>query len=187
MESFHQRLAKYLREKDLENANMVVLRELADCLMSERDNFLTILRESGISVADDETDVSLIDKFIRNAPTNKRLLLGASFCINHRNKVMNFDGEAEISDVGVKNTYGVMKSYFIGNPYDEDHSNWIGAVVGVAKDLLGGLGKKKKGGDSQKKAQEEEAKKKRKTMLIVGGVSVAVLLVVIVIVARRRS
>lgn len=158
MQSFHERLSQYLKSKDRENATTVVLQELAVCLVCERDNFIHILRHSGVNVNDDATDVELIQTFVRNAPKNRELLLGASYLINHRNKVTGFDGEDEVSDAGVKNTYGVMKTYFVGNPEmtDEEHSNWIGAVAGLAGQLLGGG--KSKGGGSSKASSDKEAR-----------------------------
>lgn len=163
MQSFHQKLSHYLKKRDKENATNVVLQELASCLVKGRENFIHILRHAGVNVKDDASDVELIDTFVRNAPYNKSLLLGASYLINHSNKVSGFDGEDEVSDAGVKNTYAIMKSYFIGNDAvsDEEHSNWIGAVAGLAGQLLGG-GKSKGGGggakESSASARAREAK-----------------------------
>lgn len=142
--TFHDKLSQYLRNKERGNATMIVLHELAICLMRDRSSFLHILQSSGVNVKDDATDVELINAFVSQAPKNKRLLLGASFLINHSNKVAGFDGEEEVSDAGVKNTYGVLKSYFNGQPMqEEDYSNWLGAVLGVGKALVGGLQKNK--------------------------------------------
>lgn len=146
MESFHQRLTEYIKQNDKGNATLIVLQELAVCLMRERDNFIHILQHSGVNVSENATDLDLIDKFVRNAPRNKQLLLGASFLINHANKISNYDGTNEISDVGVKNTYRVLRTYFVDSfPSEvEEQSNWIGAVAGLAGKVLPNLlGKKK--------------------------------------------
>jgi len=214
MQSFHEQLSFFLKNKDKDNATSVVLRELAVCLVKQRENFIHVLRHSGISVKDDATDLELIDMFVNNAPYNKALLLGASYMINHANKVSGFDGEYEVSDAGVKNTYGLLKSYFVGNPNaDEEHSNWIGAVAGLANKLLpkkgeGGSGNKAKQEaeitraklEMQRKLEEqkkreaervrrakERAEKKSRNILIIGGVVVSILIIAVVVYASKKN
>lgn len=108
MTPFHQELQSYLQAKQGKNAYNVVLNELAKCLINDREGFVTVLNNAGINASSDESDIVLIEKFVQNATHNKKLLLGASLLINHQNKVVNFDGEEEISDAGVKNTYKVL-------------------------------------------------------------------------------
>lgn len=108
MTPFHQNLQTYLKAKQGSNAYQVVLNELAICLVQDKEGFVTVLNNAGIPSNMDDSDLVLIEKFVQNAPRNKKLLLGASLLINHRNKVSNFDGDEVISDAGVKNTYKVL-------------------------------------------------------------------------------
>lgn len=209
-ESFNSQLAQYLRERDKPNAQRLVFSELANTLARDRDNFKAVLLNAGVGVGEDDTDADLIDKFVDNAPTNKRLMIGASFLINYRNQQSNADGEGEVSDAGVKNTYRVMRDYFMevevdDQPYEEQ-SNWIGAVTGLAGKLLA---KKDKGGTdknaeaklrmqekiiAQKKAEalkqqraKERAERKSKNLLIYGSIAVGVLVIGVVIYALNKK
>ena len=209
-ESFNSQLAQYLRERDKPNAQRLVFSELANTLARDRDNFKAVLLNAGVGVGEDDTDAELIDKFVDNAPHNKRLMIGASFLINYRNQQSNVDGEGEVSDAGVKNTYRVMRDYFMevevdDQPYEEQ-SNWIGAVTGLAGKLLG---KKDKGGTdknaeaklrmqekiiAQKKAEalkqqraKERAERKSKNLLIYGSIAVGVLVIGVVIYALNKK
>lgn len=209
-ESFNSQLAQYLRERDKPNAQRLVFSELANTLAQDRDNFKAVLLNAGVGVGEDDTDAELIDKFVDNAPHNKRLMIGASFLINYRNQQSNVDGEGEVSDAGVKNTYRVMRDYFMevevdDQPYEEQ-SNWIGAVTGLAGKLLG---KKDKGGMdknaeaklrmqekiiAQKKAEalkqqraKERAERKSKNLLIYGSIAVGVLVIGVVIYALNKK
>lgn len=105
---FHKELSVYLKAKQGSNANKLILNELGKCLVNEKENFVEVLNNAGIPSSTDDSEVVLVEKFVQNAPTNKKLLLGASLLVNHRNKVTNFDGEEEVSDAGVKNTYKTL-------------------------------------------------------------------------------
>ena len=125
---FHSELNRYIKNHDSENASKVIFNELALALLKDRENFIEVLRNAGISTFDGSSDLQLIDLFVKNAPNNKKLLLGASLLINHRNKTLNFDGDAELNDGGVKNSYYEMDEFFNGR---EKNSNAIGAIAGA--------------------------------------------------------
>ena len=114
---FHKELSIYLKAKQGSNAHKLILNELGKCLVNEKENFVEILNNAGIPSSNDDSEIVLIEKFVQNAPTNKKLLLGASLLVNHKNKVTNFDGEEEVSDAGVKNTYKTLY-YNIGGVAD---------------------------------------------------------------------
>jgi hypothetical protein len=147
MTNFHQELQNYLQAKQGKNAYKVVLNELAICLVNDKEGFVAVLENAGIPASVENSDVTLIEKFVQNAPQNKKLLLGASLMINHRNKVTNFDGEDEISDAGVKNTYRVLYSNIGG----------VGDLVIGAVDVGGKIYEKESG----KKTEFSDALKKR--------------------------
>jgi hypothetical protein len=132
---FHKKLAQYVKDKDNESATNVIMQELAVALMKDRENFIEVLRGAGLSVEDDATDLQLINTFIDNAPSNKKLLLGASYLVNYRNQNVNFDGENEVSDTGVKDSFKAMDDYFNAN--GEEHSNAVATLVAGA--LKGGV------------------------------------------------
>lgn len=146
MTNFHQELQTYLQAKQGKNAYYVVLNELAKCLIKDREGFTAVLNNAGIYATKDEGDVVLIEKFVQNAPRNKKLLLGASLLINHNNKVTNFDGEDEISDAGVKNTYKVL------------YHNALGGLIGGAIQTGGQIFQKESG----KKTQFSDALNKQR-------------------------
>lgn len=129
---FHSKLAQYVKDKDNESATNVVIQELAVALMKDRESFIEVLRSAGLSMEDDATDLQLINTFIDNAPTNKKLLLGASYLVNHRNQKANFDGENEVSDAGVKSAFKVMDDYFSADGEAYSYAGWSDAVKSIA-------------------------------------------------------
>jgi hypothetical protein len=147
MTNFHQELEGYLRAKQSKNACNVVLNELGICLVTDKENFVEVLNNAGVRASVNDSDVTLIEKFVQNATHNKKLLLGASLLINHRNKITNFDGDNEISDAGVKNTYKVLY-YNVGG---------VGDLIKGAVDVGGKIYEKESG----KQTQFSDAIKKR--------------------------
>ena len=128
---FHSKLAQYVKDKDNENATNVVLQELAVALMKDRENFIEVLRSAGLSVEDNATDFELIKAFTDNASSNKKLLLGASYLVNHRNQKANFDGENEVSDSGVKDSFKAMDDYFSVDGESYSYAGWADAIKGI--------------------------------------------------------
>lgn len=140
--------------------------ELATLLAKNKADFIEVLRGANINVTDDATDRQLVDAFVSNAPSNRKLLLGASFLINHSNQSVGFDGEQELSDTGVKATYKTMYNYFDASNFEdtsdvpnddfyaadgEEHSNVIATLIaGAAK---GGIDLANKKQDKKNKEQ----------------------------------
>lgn len=104
---------RFVDSNNNKQACFVVLRELGILLTKNREDFKEVLESSGVLVPANASDSSLVDLFIENAPSNKKLLISASFFINHKNQSSNADGEEEVSDEGVKVTYQVLSDYFI--------------------------------------------------------------------------
>jgi hypothetical protein len=114
MESnFYQQMNRFVDSNNNKQACFVVLRELGILLTQNRDDFKEVLESSNVLVPANASDSSLVDLFIENAPNNKKLLISASFFINHKNQSSNADGEQEVSDEGVKVTYKVLSDYFV--------------------------------------------------------------------------
>ena len=177
---FYSNLTRFINNQDNANANKVIMTELATLLAKNKADFIEVLRGANINVTDDATDRQLIDAFVSNAPSNRKLLLGASFLINHSNQSVGFDGEQELSDTGVKATYKTMYNYFDASNFEdtsdvpnddfyaadgEEHSNVIATLLaGAAKggiDLASKIQDKKnkeKFGASDTLAKQQEAR-----------------------------
>lgn len=211
--NFHTELSSYVKAKDNENATRVIFNELATSLIKDKENFIEVLRSAGVSVSNNASDVDLIDAFVKSAPTNKAVLLGASLLINHRNQAINFDGESELSDAGVKATYKELDDYF--NASGEEHSNVAAAIAGILKggvDLTNKIveGKQKREfGITDTLAKQQDARKqmmqniiaskqkavddknenarKQKKILLIAGASVLGLVLVIGLVMVIKS
>lgn len=162
--NFHSDLDSY--KNDSENATRLILSELAEALVKDKENFIEVLRSADINVYNGSTDAQLIDLFVNNAPNNKQLLLGASLLVNHRNSTTNFDGEEELSDKGVKQSYYALDDYFNASG-DEESSNmdWAATIKTIA-DVGGGITNKvmdsqesKKRGVSNALAKQQDARK----------------------------
>jgi hypothetical protein len=122
-------LNNYIESHDNHSANRVVMEEIGRLIAKDKNDFREILESSGVVVPSNATDVEMIDLFIENAPKNRKLLIGASFWINHNNKISGIDGESELSDEGVKDTYKCMYSYFDCPMFEDEYYNSGGGVV----------------------------------------------------------
>jgi hypothetical protein len=211
--NFHVKLDEYTKARDNGNATNVILSELAISLVKDRDNFIEVLRGAGLSVEDGDTDLKLIETFVNNANDNNKLLLGASFLINHRNQTSNFDGESEVSDISVKNTYKNLDEFFNGT--EEEKSNFLPLLAPLIKGGLKIAGNKmgqkqdnsvaqrnqqearqkmiaelmaQKKRDAEKKAIEQAKKKKTtKTLIIVGSSILGLVLIGAIIYAVKKK
>lgn len=169
--NYYSELSHYLKQHDLEKANRVVMNEIANLFVKKREDFIFLLKNSGISVEDNMTDGELIDLFLANIHNNKKLILGTAFFISHNNKLQNFDGDSEHNESGIKATTKVLYNYFDAEQYDEynsekdeETSNAVGAIA-TAVGGLANLGtgilsaqQKKKYGASDLLAKKQEAK-----------------------------
>lgn len=201
MEDFNTKFNDCMDKKDYVCAHSLMLKELGGIITTNKKEFVDLLNASGIKATTDESDLSLIEKFVLNIPLNQQLMLGSSLLIQLKNKKVGFDGTDEICDESLKNGYKTMRNYYSNEP----KSNFIPALTGIiggATDLLtankrkqeeiakGGIDILQKQADAkqqlinavlQKKQADVEAKKVQsknlKTALIVGG---AVLLVTII-------
>lgn len=197
---FHSEFQGSIDRGDISSANDTLMRELGRILVRNRTDFVHLLNESGISATADMSDAKLVNLFIDNVGENKSLTLGASLLVNMHNRQMGFDGEDEVSDLGVKNGFAVMQEYFsnVGGAWGEA----IGKVADLGSKGLEGHQKKKYGvqdtllGKHQAKSEmskqvvaqresqiqatrEKQAaqSKTNRTILIVGGIVVGLAIV----------
>lgn len=160
---FYYNLTQYLKTRDNTNANRVIMTELGNILIKDRESFILLLRYADIPVSDNAMDSEIIDTFIDNINRNRKLMIGAAFLINQKNKKLGFDGEEEISDAGVKAVHKVMFNYFdaAGPTYSNAVGGaWAGAIDSVAKLGSGAINlqNKKKNGGQDLLAKKLDAK-----------------------------
>ncbi len=144
---FHRSLAYYVNANDNDGANAVIMRELANILVKKKQDFVDLLVYSGVNATMKMSDSELVDLFIHNIDTNKRLVVGSAFLVNQHNKTMGFDGEYEVSDPGVKATAETMQLYFDGDYTDEedDYDDFAGLGGAIGGILDKGMGMAQKG------------------------------------------
>jgi hypothetical protein len=202
MYDFYSEFSSALNEGNVSGANAALMKELSAILVRDKSDFVDMLNESGVDADVSMTDAELIQLFVDNASKNKKLILGAALLVNVHNKKMGFDGDEEIDDDSVKQSYFTMKSCFVENPNGEDYSYFpIALAVGAAGKLLGkGVDavKERKASkermqeearrrrEQERKRAEEERKKRQQNMLIYGGIAVVGILVIGVVLLRRR-
>lgn len=155
---YYKQLAAYIKEHDLDKANRVIMQELANIFVKKREDFVYMLTNAGLNANMNMTDGELIDLFLDNVHSNKKLLLGTAFLVAHNNKVVSFDGDEEISESGMKATHKVLYNYFDADKYDnfdsESYSNAVDPVSAVAEAL--GAGAKLGTAITEKKALGEK-------------------------------
>ena len=172
MATFINKFNYALKEGDLQEANAELMRELAAILVRDKADFVDMLNESGV-LADVETpDAQLIELFVSNVGQNKKLMLNSALLVNQHNRKMGFDGEQELDDNMVKESYLCMKSCFTDEPISENYSNiapallvpLIGAGVKLASKGVDAAGKRRSDKDQQKLAKQqmiEEARRRK--------------------------
>jgi hypothetical protein len=172
MATFINKFNYALKEGDLQEANAELMRELAAILVRDKADFVDMLNESGV-LADVETpDAQLIELFVTNVGQNKKLMLNSALLVNQHNRKMGFDGEQELDDNLVKESYLCMKSCFTDEPIGENYSNiapallvpLIGAGVKLASKGVDAAGKRRSEKDQQKLAKQqmiEEARRRK--------------------------
>jgi len=202
MYDFYSEFSSALNEGNVSEANATLMKELAAILVRDKSDFVDMLNESGVIADIDMSDAELIQLFVDNASTNKKLIIGAALLVNVHNKKMGFDGDDEIDDNIVKQSYFTMKSCFVDSPNDEEFSYFpVGLIAGAAGKLLGkGIDAIKERKASKERMQEEarrrreeqrrkaeEARKKRQqNMFIIGGVAVVGVLIIGFVIMRKK-
>ena len=93
-------------------ANNLIMRELGNSLVHNKSEFVELLNYSGVPANASMSDLTLVNSYIDNINSNEKLIIGSAYLVNKNNKISGFDGEAEISDRGVKRSVHVIHSYF---------------------------------------------------------------------------
>lgn len=122
---------------NISNANVYLMYIMAELLIKDRENFVHLLNESGITASSNEKDTELIDKYV-NGLVNKKLLLGTAILISQHNKKMGFNGDESLDDDSIKNIYETMKAYYFDNNYSyigADPVSNIASAIGAGAKL----------------------------------------------------
>lgn len=164
MASFINKFNYALQEGNLQEANAVLMRELAAILVRDKADFVDMLNESGVLADAEMPDAQLIDLYINNVGNNKKLILNSALLVNQHNAKMGFDGEQELDDNLVKECYLCMKSCFTDEPMGENYSNIAPALIVPLIGAAAKLGTKGLETRRQKKAAEEQRKEARERM-----------------------
>lgn len=109
---FYSNLTSAIKNRDIPTANKVIMSEVGDSIVNDRDNFIEVLRSSNIHIEDGASDSDLVYSFIDNLPTNDDLMVNTSYYVNHKNSELNFDGSRDIDGLGVKACHKAMKLNF---------------------------------------------------------------------------
>ena len=145
-ENLYSSFVESYNDGDMKTATLSLMKELGNIFVRNKEDFVYLLNESGIPATMEMTDSNLIDLFIANIGRSRKLVLGASMLVNMHNKQMGFDGDEELSDIGVKGGYSAICSYF------EDYSNAIDPVTAIAQ----GVGELAKVGGKISDAQQKK-------------------------------
>lgn len=166
IEDLYESFVESYNEGDIKSASLALMKELGNILVKQKIDFVNLLNESDIPASIEMNDSELVNLFIKNIDTNKKLMLGSALLINMHNKQMGFDGDEEINDDAVKAAFATIDEYFNFDEYSNAVSpEVVGAVaqgVGELSKLgttaLQGRQKKKYGGlDIAKQKSEAKA------------------------------
>lgn len=122
---------------DMKSANIALMKELGNILVKSKGDFVHLLNGSGVPASVEDSDVHLVNSFIKNIGTNKKLTLGSALLINVHNKQLSFDGKEELSDEGVKGAYFVLQSSFCGGEEKSNAGGILGAIGGIVQEGAG--------------------------------------------------
>jgi hypothetical protein len=130
MESNYHCFVNAVNNRDIEEANNSVVRELGDILVQDKESFVDLLNESGIEADIDTDEVSLVDLWVENIDKSKDLALGSSLLANDRYKVSSFEGGVEYDNEGVKAAYATLRKWYKEN--DVEEYSYLDPVTAIA-------------------------------------------------------
>lgn len=153
----------------------LLMTELASIIANRREDFLKVLDKSNIRYNQNATDTQLADIFINNINRNKKLLIGTSFLIAHKNINYGIDGDGKIPDGAVAGISQVMNTSLnrSGNYLNAAGADPVSAVANAVTALAGtttqglqNLGTRPKRMEKQAVAERERARQLLKQNLV---------------------
>lgn len=210
LEDFNTQFRQNVQGNNVSGIRDTIMRELGRILVDDKQDFVNLLRESGVDASPSDSTMDLIDAYSQNIPNNKKLMLGSSLLVQQKNKVVGADGTSQISDSNVKVGYEVLKSCFDAESYSNavDPITAIAEAVGAGANLGSTIAKgqqQKKFGGQQLASQQAQAKaslfqsaldykkskaeqaNKGKTTAIIAISGVLVIGIIVAIVAMKRK
>jgi len=121
----------------------VILWTLGDCLANDKEEFIDLLTESGVSATNLDSDEQLSEKFVANVGQNKELLIGAAYLCAFNTSSVSFSGEKVVKNDQVHEVGKELFNYFEMSDRLEEHSNLDSKSI---LDSLGSAGKDIGGG-----------------------------------------
>jgi len=158
---------KSVNRGDVNAAHVALMQELGRILVRDKQDFVDLLNESGYEAHLTDSDIDLVNTFVRNVDRSPSLMLGASMLTAAHNRKMGFDGEDEyLNDDLVKSSYNVMVSYFGGQAYSNAAGDPITGIANAVTALTEagtaiGKGQQQKRYAGQEYAKQKEASKQQ--------------------------
>jgi hypothetical protein len=162
---FYSNLTSAIKNRDIPTANKVIMSEVGDSIVNDRENFIDLLRSSNIHIEDSSSDADLVYSFIDNLPNNDDLMVNTAYYVNHKNSDLNFDGSRDVDGLGVKACHKAMKLNFDAGGLATSLANNAGSGWGGFANTLAQTGagiysdvKNKKNAFDNTLAKQKEAK-----------------------------
>ena len=127
--SFDDKLQMYAEQGKTRSAYYLIIQELGKTLGSDKKAFVDLLNNSGIQASLQDSPTILADKYANNICSNRKLMLGTSLLVQMKNQMSGADGQATLSDEGVKTGYFVMRDYIGFDSYSNTTGDPISAVA----------------------------------------------------------
>ncbi len=90
---FYSNFSSISKSNDESLKKGLIVNELADIIINNRKELLTVFSKANVNVPTDPTDEQLVDAFLNNYDKNKQLVIGVSYLISHKNqKFSGVDG-----------------------------------------------------------------------------------------------
>lgn len=128
-----------------------LMTELASVIANNRKDFLKVLDKSNIRYNPNSSDEQLADIFINNINRNKKLLIGVSFLVAHKNINHGIDGNGVIPDGAVAGISKTLNGCL--HPKYSNASGIWGEVANKALGLGGDIYNQKSGADKERARQ----------------------------------
>lgn len=109
----------------------VIFSSLGECIENNKEDFVELLRESGVTASMTNDTSKLVDLYLDNVGANPALMLGSAYLCAFHSTNVSFDGEKGVDNNTVHSIGRTLHSYFA-----EDASNFDWNKV---RDIAGGF------------------------------------------------
>ena len=138
LSDFNEEFKQNIQDNDVDGVRNTIITELGRLLADNKQDFVNLLKESGVNASTKDSELELIDLYVNNLPNNKKLMLGTSLLVQQKNKTLSADGTPQISDTNVKVGYEVLKSAF-----DSESYSYAADPVTAIAEAVGKIGEAK--------------------------------------------